>query len=89
MQKCFISIPDLTAVIPFNLFSKKISFFYPPKYSLVLQAMKCLLSHWSAAASCVQVLEPMLFKVQLLLIEVSMTDKPLLHTSLFYPWDIS
>lgn len=50
--------------------------------------MKCWLSCLSAAASCLQVPEPTLFKLQLLLIKVSMTDKSLLHASLFYPWEL-
>lgn len=56
---------------------------------LALPEMKCLLSHWSAVTSCLQVLNTMLFKPQLLLIRASMTDKSLLHASLFYPWEIA
>lgn len=67
---------------------QKIFSFFLLNYDLPLHAMKCWLSCLSAAASCLQVPEPMLFKLQLLLIKVSMTDKSLLHASLFYPWEL-
>lgn len=50
---------------------------------LALHEMKCLLSHWSAVTSLQQ--EATLLKLQLLLIRALMTDKSLLHASLFYP----